>query len=466
MQSFEECFAEAAKFVNAETNQSKTEEEWFLEYIAKAGLSYLFDRKYLPVFYSPHITKDVNEFKAKLREEARGRFFDRELNKLLTGDELKHLWTLLQDYHISPPNHVARFDGENNLYINYTNFVKVKELLSDKYEMFFKPSVFLQLQDSGHNKGFLSVDTFFNYIMKKIWSDQTRNGLSQYDSTGLGYLTESGFEAYILDLIPTLTQLKKLEKTFYAFYACMVVRKFFFYLDPLHTGKIRIVDILSCGFLDDLLELREENCKESQNKKNWFSVPSALRIYSMYLELDKDHNGLLNREELASYKLGSFTSAFLDRVFQVAFTFDGQMDYKGYLNFVLATENRNEPQALRYLFKFLDIKDQGYLDSFTINYFSRAVADRLPPTDGDGDQSTCAVSLEDIKDEIFDMIKPEQPDRITLKDIVRSGMGQTLVNILVDVNGFWSYEFRETIASNQMTGVEQDKYFSGGSVKH
>lgn len=49
------------------------------------------------------------------------------------------------------------------------------------------------------------------------------------------------------------------------------------------------------------------------------------------------------------------------------------MDFKGYLNFVLATENRTEPQALRYLFRFLDIKNQGYLDSFTINYFSRVI---------------------------------------------------------------------------------------------
>lgn len=27
--------------------------------------------------------------------------------------------------------------------------------------------------------------------MKKIWIDQTRNGLSQYDSSGVGYLSEA-----------------------------------------------------------------------------------------------------------------------------------------------------------------------------------------------------------------------------------------------------------------------------------
>uniref|UniRef100_A0A2S2QCY4 Serine/threonine-protein phosphatase 2A regulatory subunit B'' subunit gamma n=1 Tax=Sipha flava TaxID=143950 RepID=A0A2S2QCY4_9HEMI len=324
------------------------------------------------------------------------------------------------------------------------------------FRLFFRPSIFLELQDNKF-KGYLSIDTFFNYIMKKIWIDQTRNGLSQYDSSGFGYLSEADFEAYILDLIPTLTQLKKLEKMFYSFYACMVVRKFFFYLDSLRTGKIRILDILSCGFLDELLELREESWSKEQQKKNWFSVPSAIHIYSSYLELDKDHNGLLSRQEIAGYKSGSLTSVFLDRVFQDSFTYDGEMDYKGYLNFVLAIENRHEPQALRYLFRFLDIKNQGYLDAFTINYFSRAVAERLPQ------EQRQMVSLDDIKDEIFDMIKPKDPIKITLKDIIESGMGHIFINILIDFNGFWSYEFRDTLAANRVT---DNKDFNESFVQH
>uniref|UniRef100_A0A2S2P2E3 Serine/threonine-protein phosphatase 2A regulatory subunit B'' subunit gamma n=2 Tax=Schizaphis graminum TaxID=13262 RepID=A0A2S2P2E3_SCHGA len=132
------------------------------------------------------------------------------------------------------------------------------------------------------------------------------------------------------------------------------------------------------------------------------------------------------------------------------------MDYKSYLNFVLATENRHEPQSIRYLFRFLDIKNQGYLDSFTINYFSRAVAERLPK------EQQQMVSMDDIKDEIFDMIKPEDPAKITLKDIIRSKMGHILVNILIDFNGFWSYEFRETLANNSIN----DNNFNESFVTH
>lgn len=76
---------------------------------------------------------------------------------------------------------------------------------------------------------------------------------------------------------------------------------------------------------------------------------------------------------VSRYKSGAYTSVFLDRVFQDAFTYNGELDYKGYLNFSLAIENCHEPQSLRYLFRILDIKNQGYLDSFTINYFSRVM---------------------------------------------------------------------------------------------
>jgi len=84
------------------------------------------------------------------------------------------------------------------------------------------------------------------------------------------------------------------------------------------------------------------------------------------------------------------------------------------------------------------------------------VADRLPK------EQQQMVSMDDIKDEIFDMIKPEDPTKITLKDIIRSKMGHVLVNILIDFNGFWSYEFRETLATNSIS----DNNFNESFVTH
>jgi len=50
-------------------------------------------------------------------------------------------------------------------------------------------------------------------------------------------------------------QLNGLERSFYSFYVCTAVRKFFFFLDPMRTSRIKIQDILACSFLDDLLEV-------------------------------------------------------------------------------------------------------------------------------------------------------------------------------------------------------------------
>jgi serine/threonine-protein phosphatase 2A regulatory subunit B'' len=276
-------------------------------------------------------------------------------------------------------------------------------------------------------------------VTKKFWLHQTRIGLSLYDGAGLGYLKESDLENYIFELIPTLPQLEVLERSFYSFYVCTAVRKFFFFLDPLRSGKVKITEILSSGFLDQLIELRDEEISKEQLESNWFSAQSALRVYAQYLNLDEDHNGMLSKQELAQYGSGTLTDVFLDRVFQECVTYGGEMDYKSYLDFVLALENRNEPQAIQYIFKILDIKQKGYLNPFDINYFFRAIQKQLKKYGHD------AVLLRDIQDEIYDMVKPQDPLKLTLTDLIQSGHGETVINILIDLNSFWSHENRESM---------------------
>lgn len=73
--------------------------------------------------------------------------------------------------------------------------------------------------------------------------------------------------------------------------------------------------------------------------QNWFSQDSALKVYDKYIKLDTDSNGLLSKAELAKYSWG-FSDIFIDRVFEEYQTFEGEMDYKTFLDFVLAVENK------------------------------------------------------------------------------------------------------------------------------
>ncbi|XP_063242830.1 serine/threonine-protein phosphatase 2A regulatory subunit B'' subunit gamma-like [Bacillus rossius redtenbacheri] len=388
--------------------------------------------KIIPKFYHK-LPKESEVLSLKLREEARAIFLQRRGKELLSNDELKALWTLLEK-HNSPPH------SDDDKLIDYDDFLRVASLGGPKYKPYFTPVVFANLQH-GDPYGRISIMTLFSYVMKKVWYHQTRIGLSLYDVVGQGYVRESDLESYILELIPTLPQLDGLEKSFHSFYVCTAVRKFFFFLDPLRTGRVRIQDILACSFLDELLELRDLDSQKDLRDSNWFSAPSALRVYGQYLNLDKDHNGMLNKEELAGYGTGTLTRIFMDRVFQECLTYDGEMDYKTYLDFVLAMENRHEPQSLHYLFRILDIDGKGYLDTFCLNYFFRAIQELMVRHQQE------PVSFEDVKDEIFDMVKPRDPCRITLKELIACGQGGTIVSILVDLNGFWTYENREAMVA-------------------
>ena len=82
---------------------------------------------------------------------------------------------------------------------------------------------------------------------------------------------------------------------------------------------------------------------------------------------------MLSRQELLAYGTSTLTPTFVDRVFEECLTYGGEMDYKTYLDFVLALENRKEPQAINYFFKILDVKHQGFLNTFCLNYFFRDI---------------------------------------------------------------------------------------------
>jgi len=88
--------------------------------------------------------------------------------------------------------------------------------------------------------GYISIVNFFNYVIKKVSFKQTRLDLSLYDTDNTGFLTEEQFEDYLTDLMKSLPQIFEMNETFEKFYVCIAARKFFFFLDPRHKGKLII----------------------------------------------------------------------------------------------------------------------------------------------------------------------------------------------------------------------------------
>ncbi|KAI9209674.1 uncharacterized protein BJ171DRAFT_453827 [Polychytrium aggregatum] len=344
----------------------------------------------IPKFFTNRRT--TSHLQQLLQREAYDAFSDQQADNVLSGDELDMLWdALIFD---ATDEEIAQEDRR----ITYTDYCNIKFRLPAKFHQYFLPSTFLRLLKEGQNT--ISICQYFNYLMRKVSLFQGRLDLGAYDADCDGYLTEDDLQMYIEDLIPQMN-LDDLNEHLHKFYVCTAVRKFSFFLDPMRIGKISITSILLSPILTELFELRDRDLNADAVKTNWFSAYSSLRVYGQYLNLDMDHNGMLSRRELAKYSSGTFTELFTDRVFQEYQTYGGEMDYKAFLDFVLAMENIQTPEAITYCFRLLDINSCGYLDDFVLGYFFKGVCAKMvafghetPPVD-------------DVINEIIDMANPK-----------------------------------------------------------
>jgi serine/threonine-protein phosphatase 2A regulatory subunit B'' len=65
------------------------------------------------------------------------------------------------------------------------------------------------------------------------------------------------------------------------------------------------------------------------------------------------------------------------------------------------------------------------------------------------------LCIEDVRDEIWDMVKPADPLRIALTDLLSCKQGGTIASMLIDVRGFWAHDNRENLLQEEEEQVEE-----------
>lgn len=407
--------------------------------------------KVIPRFFEakPPPIDETHSLRPRVLREARALLWQRKgIEELLDEEDLHRILALLKEHARERQTDGSPKSSKNGdiEVIDYAGFARLREELvrqGERFRHLFAASTFLKFPRD--KNGCIAIAPFVAFVVRKTRRVETRMQLSYYDVLGRGYLREKDMENFIFELIPTLPQLNTLQEEFYPFYVFTAVRKFFFFLDPKRTGRIHMRDLLSSQSLLDLYELRQELMDPSEASSNWFSSQSALKVYGAYLDLDVSQNGMLSKTELLRYGNGMLTDVFVDRVFEEYQTYcDGEtgeceMDYKTFLDFVLAMENKNTPEALQYFWKPIDIPHQGFIDSFVITFFFRAIVNMLHNNRFD------VASVEDVRDEIFDMVSPKQPGRITLQDLIKCRQGGVVLSMLIDAAAFWRYDNRESL---------------------
>jgi len=181
--------------------------------------------------------------------------------------------------------------------------------------------------------------------------------------------------------------------------------------------------------------MKEKGSREDISN-NWFSLNNFWRIYKKYIDLDRDKNGMLSKEELIRFGPG-LTNIFIERIFEEYQKYESAIDFKQFIDFVLAMENRKTPAAIYYIWRAIDVYHKNAVDTFIINLFYRQVLKKLDNRQKGG------YKIDDIKDEIWDMIKPKNQNYITLQDILGSSYGDSVLSLLFDAKSFYLHDQKE-----------------------
>ena len=423
-------------------SQKEQEEETtkiFLDILREDKKKEESEKQKIPRFFFKKPT-NFSDIYLSVKAEAKQKFLILKSYDLPQRKHLKDLWTCLKDNKSAPQDNTER--------INYKDF----QIVGEKNQMFseyFKPSTFLKFDKDKYGR--IEVLSFFHHVVRKNSIEENKINLSLSDVCCEGFLIDKDLEGYIKKEIRNFPFYDEINDEIKEYYLLVAQRKFFFFLDPKRTGKIYINDIVTSNILTEFLEMSETNHTPNEMASNWFSLQNFWNIYKKYVELDKDKNGMLSKEELIKYGPG-LTPIFIDRIFEEYQKYENAIDFKQFIDFVLAMENRKDPASIQFIWRAIDVYHKNAVDTFVINMFYRAVIKKLYNRDRG------EYRIDDIKDEIWDMIGPKNPNYITLEDVLKSSYRDQVLSLLIDAKAFYQHDQKEQPFIEEFTEIEGEDY--------
>ena len=279
------------------------------------------------------------------------------------------------------------------------------------------------------------------------------NGLSGKDGN-LGFITEQELERFIFELIPSIPGCRELDIRFYPFYVYTASRYFLFYLDPRRTKRINIRRLSHSYVMEELLYFKRISQFEndmspttfaSQVGNNWFDGKNAEMLYNTYVDLDTDGNGTLSQEELFQFggiresESVQLSHTVIRRIFEENISYQPvELDYKGFIDLVIALDNKRSKESMAYFWRLLDVNKTGRLGPEIISLFYRDIHESLRSNGYD------APSPSNVAVEVYDLLGCEDPRGPSFKELVASGQGHVAISMLIDETGFWQYDNRES----------------------
>ncbi|XP_052859590.1 uncharacterized protein LOC128266828 [Drosophila gunungcola] len=258
----------------------------------------------------------------------------------------------------------------------------------------------------------------------------------------------------VVDTHPGLAFLKEATE-FHSRYVHTVIARIFYSVNRSWSGKITIAELKRSDLLEMISLLEEE--EDINQIMAFFSYEHFYVIYCKFWELDKDHDLLVNQEDLAKHSDHALSSRIVERIFSGCVTRsdnkkapedEAKMSYTDFVWFILSEEDKRTPTAIEYWFRCMDVDGDGVLSMYELEYFYEEQQQRM-----EGIGIEC-LPFEDCLCQMLDMIKPANRDCITLGDLKRCKMTHVFFDTFFNLEKYLDHEQRDPFAS------QRDEYTS------
>ena len=237
--------------------------------------------------------------------------------------------------------------------LNYDEWIELKSKLPASMQSWMKANTFLGLQRNHAER--VHVSTISRYWVTRSHISCVGTDLANLDRDGDGMLDEPDIEDFIFNCCEQ--QPGFIRPDFLQFYVYHAARKFLRHLDVRGSGRISVHAVLSSALLMEFLQVLYHDPTAASEPgtspdssvytTSWFAPGEAHAVYNDYIALNLRGTGLLNLGELRGCTAGQFTVPFLQQVFQAVRTYSGELDYKGYLDFILAMKYRSHMYSMK-----------------------------------------------------------------------------------------------------------------------
>ncbi|XP_017863905.1 PREDICTED: uncharacterized protein LOC108614337 [Drosophila arizonae] len=253
----------------------------------------------------------------------------------------------------------------------------------------------------------------------------------------------------VVDTHPGLAFLKEATE-FHSRYVHTVIARIFYSVNRSWSGKITISELKRSDLLEMISLLEEE--EDINQIMAFFSYEHFYVIYCKFWELDKDHDLLINQDDLAKHSDNALSTRIVERIFSGCVTRsdnkkapedEPKMSYTDFVWFILSEEDKRTPTAIEYWFRCMDVDGDGVLSMYELEYFYEEQQQRM-----EGIGIEC-LPFEDCLCQMLDMIKPANRDSITLGDLKRCKMTHVFFDTFFNLEKYLDHEQRDPFAAQR-----------------